>query len=502
MFLNAAARAQQSPENWVMMHSAALDAGGISQIITMPPGTPRSIAISLLAKGGAASLARILVTYGNGQVHFETRPGNEAIILKDGERTRPIDQRVESRIVESITLVFDTEAKLTTPARIIEVWGLRPPASGPGNVSGVRPRGENDVAADPKHSYVEVPVFFGTTRQKEGEQVKNDRKVAIFSGEQGAGLTLGRSIVTVPIERDPGAIPRPWNFPLTRYTFRNEDPNRDFTIAAVEEMTAETFASEMKKQLGVSKRYNGQAFVFVHGYNMSFDDAIFRTAQISHDIGFDGPAVTFSWPARGGTLDYRHDIDTAKASRDGLRQLLEVIASDTGVTAVNLVAHSMGNDPVIEVLREQAEITSRQGKTTDFKLNEIVLAAPDISRRVFEQFAARFVSLARGGVTLYASKNDLAMKLSKTAASGLIRAGDVPQEGILVVPGIESIDISDAGTGFLSNNHSTFAERAHIISDIQLLFESTRDKHPPDLRFRVYRLVGSQQKKWWRYVRN
>ena len=74
----------------------------------------------------------------------------------------------------------------------------------------------------------------------------------------------------------------------------------------------------------------------MHGYNVSFDDAIFRTAQIAHDIVFDGPVVTFSWPSRGGTWDYVHDINTAKGSREGLRTLLETIAQDPSITAVEI----------------------------------------------------------------------------------------------------------------------------------------------------------------------
>jgi esterase/lipase superfamily enzyme len=240
----------------------------------------------------------------------------------------------------------------------------------------------------------------------------------------------------------------------------------------------------------------------VHGYNVSFDDAIFRTAQIAHDIGFDGPVVTFSWPSRGGTWDYVHDINTAKGSREGLRTLLETIAQDPGVTSINLVAHSMGNDPTLEVLREQAEIIARKGQTIDFKLNEVILAAPDVSRSVFERFAARLTGLVKGGITLLASKNDLAMSASKRVSSGLVRAGDVPKEGIVIVQGIESIDVSDASTAFFSLNHSAFADREHLVTDLQLLFERTEGKHPPDVRYKVYRPAGSQPKQWWQYQKN
>lgn len=511
----SAAFAQANVLSWQLLHAATLVPKDGVQTITIPGARIRTTAIRLQAKDQSVEIARVMVSYGNGQTHFETR----SIELKPGERTRPIDERVEARIVEAVALTL-APGKPPAAGAVVEIWGLAAPqpvvappvaAAQPK----LRPRGVAPEAAAPSPSpgaapappaakrYVEVPVFFGTTRRKEVDRIKNNRRLANFSGEQGDGLTLGRSIVTVPVERQPGTIPRPeTNLIITRIAFRNEDPNRDFTIAAVDVMERNEFAAEMRKQVALSSRFKNQAFVFVHGYNVSFDDAIFRTAQIAHDIVFDGPAIAFSWPSRGGTWDYRHDIDTAKASREGLRQLLETVARDTGVTAVNLVAHSMGNDPVIEVLSQQADIVARRGQTVDFRLNEIVLAAPDISRKVFQQLAARFSTLAKGGVTLYASRNDLAMTASKRVASGLVRAGDVPREGIVIVPGVESIDISDASTSFLSTNHSTFADRAHLVADMQLLFERTTDKHPPDVRFRVYQTQGAQQSRWWRYRRN
>ncbi len=522
-----------------MLHSASISPDANKQVIAMPAGTPRTVALRLIARGGSVSIQRIIVQYGNGQTHYETRPGNRPISLGDGERTRDIDNRmandflddvrnreVESRVVEGVTLEIAANSRPTPGARI-EIWGLRaPPSFRPVTVSSMRPRGEADGAAPPPRPtiglpapgppmaqatkpaaskrYTEVPVLYGTTRAKAGEREKNDRKITSYSAEQGDKLALGLSVVTVPLERPVGSIPRPRTIPIIRYAFRNEDPNRDFTLAAVEELSEADFKRHLGDQAGVSKRYQGQAFVFVHGYNVSFEDAIFRTAQIVADIGFDGPAVTFSWPSAGGLLNYDHDRETSKASRPGLRQLLEIIARDAGVTAVNIVAHSMGTDPVMEVLKEQGEIVSRSGQTVDFKLNEVVLAAPDISRRVFEQFAASFARLARGGVTLYASRNDLALKASKKKASGLVRAGDVPREGIVIVPGVESIDISNASTSVLSLNHSNFADRQHIITDMQLLFERTTNdaKRPPSKRLSVYRQQGTQQKVWWQYVKN
>ena len=39
--------------------------------------------------------------------------------------------------------------------------------------------------------------------------------------------------------------------------------------------------------------------VFVHGFNVNFEDAVYRTAQITYDLQFDGAPFLFSWPTSG-----------------------------------------------------------------------------------------------------------------------------------------------------------------------------------------------------------
>ena len=128
-----------------------------------------------------------------------------------------------------------------------------------------------------------------------------------------------------------------------------------------------------------------------------------------------------------------------------------------------------------------------------------MLAAPDVARTVFTQFAPALAGIAKGGITLFASSNDKALLASKRVAGGLVRAGDIPKEGILVLPGIESIDISNASTSIFSTNHSTFADRQHLVDDMGLLFERTTNKHPPSTRFPVYKLQGRSPSVWWQY---
>ncbi len=493
------ALAQRAAEHWVPIGSITIPGGAARHRTDLPESRLRVTAIRLLAKDTPLRITRISVAYANGQMHFDER----AIELAPGKPSIMIDARDEGRIIDSITLDLQTapgtpimvelqgKAELTAPPRAVAAKEVATSA----------PRGSGDVLATPKRKYVELGIFYGTNRRQEENRQKNGRSLATFSGEIGRDLVLGRAIVTIPIERERGSIPRPeTNLLFTRIAFRREDPDRDFTLAAIDVLSAAELDRQISSQAARASRFREQALVFVHGYNVGFDDSIFRTAQIAYDLGFDGPVATFSWPSRGGTWDYRHDLDTAKASRYALKELLQAVANAPGIKSVNLIAHSLGNDPVLEMLSQSAEIRRNGGTLPDFKLNELVLAAPDVSRTVFEQFASRFKGMARGGVTLYASRNDRALQASRTIARGLTRAGDVPSNGIVMVPGIDSIDISDASTNFFSTNHSAFADREHMIEDMRLLF--ARSMRPPHERFAVYRAEGRSPNRWWRYRKN
>ncbi len=462
-------------------------------------GSARVYAIKLVLPVGQLDATRVVIFYGNGQQHYE----NRAITLKAGQSTNPIGERTDSLIVEAISLFHPKSS--SSRATTVQIWGeifLQGPS--PPNTAtstDLRPRGEASPPILTK-DYREIGVLFGTTRLREPDRTKAKRQIATFSGEEGKGLTLGRAIVTVPIEREIGSIPRPdIDLIFTSISLRSEDPKRDFTIAAVDALEHDAFVEYMKKQVEISKTFSHQAFLFIHGFNVSFEDALFRTAQIAQDIGFDGPIVSYSWPSRGAMLDYKHDVDTAKSSRDGLLQLLSIIAEETGVEKVNVIAHSMGNDPLLEVLSSQGAIIGAGGKTPNLKLNEILLAAPDVGRRSFEQLTAKFVGLPHAGVTLYASANDKAMVAAKRISDGIIRAGDVPARiGPEIVAGVDTIDVSDASTEFFGLNHSAFAERAHLVEDIRLLF--AQGTHPPDARIAIFKSTGVSPKQYWRYLKN
>ena len=263
-----------------------------------------------------------------------------------------------------------------------------------------------------------------------------------------------------------------------------------------------TFRAHVEAEARRSKSFKRQALVFVHGYNVSFDDACFRAAQISLDMGFDGAPIVFSWPSRGSMFQYRADQKAAADAKGHLLRLLQQIASVRGVERVNIVAHSMGTDIVVGGLAEELATLAaphRDGKS--LKIGDIVLAAPDIDRGVFERLAPRLARVARGGVTLYASATDLALQISSTIARGN-RAGEVAgQGGPVVVDGIDTIDVSGASTSFFSLNHTLFAERRHLLHDIRVILETSL--RPPSARSEyLFAIAGKPPKTYWRYLPN
>lgn len=316
--------------------------------------------------------------------------------------------------------------------------------------------------------------------------------------ERGSKLTTGAAIVTIPnTARQVGTIPRPrqYTFLDPRYYRETESPAKHFTIASLRVLDAAELVARANSLIDKSQRFKDQALVFVHGYNTSFDDALYRTSQIAHDLEFDGLAAMYSWPSRGTYVDYSYDLNSAARSQSYLIAFLERIARETRVKRIHIIAHSMGNRPLIEALRAVQQNAKSDVRS---KIGQVVFAAPDVDRDLFTEITSKLeIGLGR---TLYASNEDKALILSRQA-DGVPRAGDVPPGGPVILNGLDTIDISSASTkALLATNHSNYAERSHILKDIQLLIDT--GTRPPDARFPLYQVAEARGGRYWRYVPN
>ena len=355
------------------------------------------------------------------------------------------------------------------------------------------PTGANPCASV---SCTPVQVFFGSDREQQAHADRID-----FGAVRARRLQLGSAVVTVPrgVQRKTGEILRPtWWERNVRKVPEVGLPDRHFTIptggVTVYE-TEQAFFDAVHSHVREAAFSKDHAFVFVHGYATSFEHALYRTAQLAYDLEDDGrafgTALLYSWPSGAGVADYKHDFDSARLSVDHLTAFLRIVAARTDANHIHVIAHSMGNWPLLAAL-DRLELPPSDLS----KLAQAILAASDVDADEFEDLTRRLRQTARG-ITLYASSNDGAMVASRKMHRGLPRAGDIHDGKPVLIAGIDTIDISAISTALLSLAHSEYAERRELLNDLALILrEGVR---PPPKRTPILRTLRGDRARWWRF---
>ena len=347
------------------------------------------------------------------------------------------------------------------------------------------------VAAASTKNFDVVPVFYGTDRA-----VEADPKRLKFGSDRGRALQLGRALVTVPTAHKVPEVERPWVIEIPYFKVKiyeeTEDPAKHFTISEISALTKEQMLAFVKERLGMSKNFKDHAIVFVHGFNTPFDFALYRTAQISYDLKFDGVPFVYSWPSGGNVASYTYDRGSAEQAEPHLAQFLDLVVKESGAKSISLIAHSMGNELLLRVLERM-----RPAVPEGVVISQVILAAPDVDRDKFQNIARQITDFAKG-VTLYAASNDRALGYSARFWGGVPRAGDVPVSGPLIIPGVDTIDVTEVSTDSLGLHHSGYAENNALLNDIKLLIQT--GERPPDKRIPILqRKETAAGEAYWRY---
>jgi len=238
-------------------------------------------------------------------------------------------------------------------------------------------------------------VFFATDRNKKSAARFGDGR------SRPEGLTLGRCIVTIPEAHVRGNVERPWSL---RSITLPEDPSKHIIIQTRSELDTNSFYAAFNSAIDDAPERG--AFVFVHGYNVPFDDAVRNTAQLAFDMQFRGPAISYSWPSAGVTEGYVSDIDAADWTVVHLETFLRDLRTSTGVRMIHIVAHSMGSRVATKALGQLAH----SGITTA-PFQKLVLAAPDIDDGVLTQLSTAIAQQTERS-TVYTSSGDRALELA------------------------------------------------------------------------------------------
>lgn len=320
---------------------------------------------------------------------------------------------------------------------------------------------------------VVYPLWFGTNRKPEGQG---------FGSERHHCTTLGRALVSVPAAHRFGETGSSFWQRLRRFDFTDDQ----LRVQEVAPRGREAFFAELCAEMN-SARESGQAphaLVFLHGFNVSFEEAAIRAAQLGVDLKVPGATAFFSWPSRGKVAAYPADEASIEASEPAISAFLEDFCAHCGAEKVHLIAHSMGNRGLLRALQRIAAKAQAQGGV---KFGQIFLAAPDVDRDLFLDLARLYPQYAER-VTLYASAADKAVHLSA-------HLHDAPRAGYYapytVAPGVDTVAVPDFDVDLLG--HSYFAQAEALLHDI---YDLMRHGQAPEHRQRLQGIESEGQHFW------
>lgn len=265
-------------------------------------------------------------------------------------------------------------------------------------------------------------------------------------------------------------------------------------------VTSETqFLTAINERLAKAEDKN--LLVFVHGFNVSHDMTLRRTAQLAEDLPFGGVLIAFDWASCAEEPDLiineRYERDEVVAERyfwSLARLLANLKQSLPASTRLHVMAHSMGNRLTLRAINALVGYLTPTGRkpglfpsddTADrfplwrswIKLQrppieEIVFAAPDVDAEEFQKFATNIAPLCRG-MTLYTSDVDVALESSYHMNQQGYRAGDsrarIKVDGLRVVRTSRVSRLDPLG-------HSYYGSDPQVLDNLATLFQLDVDR--------------------------
>ena len=264
-------------------------------------------------------------------------------------RARRVVETVVFRFGARVCRVLPRRLRLAAGDRFSQRRGLQPPGA------------------------VDHTLLVATTRERD------DRPGTLFNGDRASATDYAEITVSVPPNHKQGEIEWASTPP--------GDPNVDFVVRDEKYLDGDkAFVQALNAQLALRPPGSRNVFLFIHGFNTMFAEAVYRVAQLAHDSKAPGVPVLFTWASRGKATAYVYDLNSATAARDGLEHTLRLLLR-SNAEKVNVLAHSMGNWVTVEAFR-QIRISGDLPPAS--KIGTILLAAPDIDIDVFKSQLRRF----------------------------------------------------------------------------------------------------------------
>ncbi|MEM7598389.1 MAG: alpha/beta fold hydrolase [Pseudomonadota bacterium] len=302
-------------------------------------------------------------------------------------------------------------------------------------------------------------------------ELELDNLGPIFGQERPSGLKFMHLDVSVPPTHTPGNIEWPNGEP---------DAATDFVMTGSQVYpTAAQMVGAMRR--GASDR---ETLVYVHGYNVTFSDAVYRFAQIRTDFGLIDEGLVYSWPSAGDVRGYAYDRDSVLYSRDDFEAVLNALTVQSG-GRVHILGHSMGSQLVMETLRQAA---LRGNRAMLNRISSVTLMSPDIDPDVFRQ-QAKAIGTLPDPFLIFVSQQDRALNLSSLLTGFKPRLGVIDGPDQVEGLGVSVLDFTGLSDG-RALDHSVPVTSPLAIKVLRGMIEQAEGGAPD---FRDYMMLTQPQ---------
>ena len=316
-------------------------------------------------------------------------------------------------------------------------------------------------------SHVVIPVAYATSRNV----TSGDAPRSWYGGDYDTP-SYGVASVALTTKAKPSSRHADW----TRWQALRGVLNKKKKVLHVDAMNKATFDIHLEQRAGAMRERS--VLVYVHGYAQTFKDTAIAAALLSYRLNFNGTVVLYSWPSLGSPVAYGQDVSNMQRSASHLRDLLADLATNTEFEQVHVIAHSLGNQGLMQALSRPAS-TGHETPADAWSLGQIALVAPDLDAEQFRLETAPWLYRTGSRVTLYVSQLDIPLLASAVVNQGR-RVGDATAR-VLVAPGIETIDSTPVTNPFAA--HLAHLHNTAILTDLRyLLNEQLAAAERPTLR--------------------
>ena len=295
---------------------------------------------------------------------------------------------------------------------------------------------------------VDHTLLVATTRERD------DRPGTLFNGDRATATDYAEITVSIPPNHKQGEIEWASTPP--------GDPNVDFVVRDEKYLDGDkAFVQALNAQLALRPPGSRNVFLFIHGFNTMFAEAVYRLAQLAHDLKAPGVPVLFTWASRGkaDSLCLRPQQRDRRPRRPRAHAASAASQQRRKGQCARPFHGQLGHRRSVPADQDFGRPQSRN------KIGNVFLAAPDIDIDVFKSQMRRF-GKPRKPFYIILSTDDRALFLSRTIAGGVTRVGDNPDVAELASLGATVIDLTDLKATD-ATNHDKFAQLATVAPELR-----------------------------------